>query len=171
MRCQAFRDGCQALRARRFGSGWSRTGRREQGYLLLIALFVLIVTMAMSSALAAALMLRMERLERQQSNLQLTALLDAALSRSLAELSDHPGWQGTGGEIPFGDGTYAADATWLGNSRVEVRLSASYGRYGRAAEAEIDTYLKQVVRWQPLAFDLESPDGIPRGDGEGAWGD
>ena len=121
MRCQALWSRCQALirrapirRRRRCqapirASRWTRPRRRQQGYLLLIALFVLIITMAMSTALAAALMLRMERLERQQSNLQLTALLDAALARSLAELSDHPGWQGTGGEIPFGDGTYAAN--------------------------------------------------------------
>lgn len=151
--------------ARRAVSGNPRwSGRRsEDGYLLLIALFVLVITMAMSSVLAAALMLRMERLERQQANLQLTALLDGAVARSLAELADHPGWRGTGGEVPFGDGTYAAQAQWLGNSRVAVRLSASYGQYGRAAEVEIDTYLKKVVRWAPLPFDPLSPDGIPRG--------
>lgn len=136
--------------------------RGDGGYLLLIALFVLVITMAMASVLAAAITLRMERLERQQSNVQLSALLDGAMARTLAELDRHPGWLGTGGEVPLGDGTYAVEAEWLGNSRVAVLLSASYGRYGRAAEAEVDTYLKRVVRWGPLPFDPRSEDGIPR---------
>ncbi len=118
--------------------------------------------MAMGSAIAASLTLRMERLERQQANLQLSALLDGAMARSLAELAQHPGWQGTGGEVPLGDGTYAVEAAWLGNSRVGVRLSSSYGRSGRAAEAIVDTHTKQVVRWGPLPFDPRSEDGIPR---------
>lgn len=135
---------------------------REEGYLLLIALFVLVLTMAMGSAIAAAWTLRMERLERQQANLQLSALLDGAMARTLAELAEHPGWLGTGGEVPLGDGTYAVEAAWLGNSRVGVRLSASYGRSGRAAEAVVDTFTQRVVRWGPLPYDPLSRDGIPR---------
>lgn len=138
---------------------WRRTGirfrtwrRQDDGYLLLIALFVLVLTMTMASALAGAVMLRMERLERQHVNIQLTALLDGALAHAEAKLYVEPGWLGTGGAVPLGNGTYEVASRWVGNGRAEVQLNAVYGHYGRAAQGTIDTHSKRVVAWRPVPF-------------------
>lgn len=137
-----------------------QASHRQQGYALILALFVLIITLTVGGVIALALQFRMERLRRETSTIQLTALLDGGLSHAVAELRDNPSWRGTGGPIPLGDGFYGARTELVGVDLILIRLTAVWGREGRAAEADYDRLTRRVVSWRPMPFDPHDPLGL-----------
>jgi hypothetical protein len=126
--------------------------RRQSGHVLIVALFVLAVTMAAAAMIAGSLGYRMWLVRQESRNLHLTALADGALALALAELSVDRSYGGTGGPVPWDDGTYAIEVrpSGLNESAVEVRVT--YGGGGRAALAEVELLPVRVVGWQPIAF-------------------
>lgn len=126
--------------------------RREAGHALVVALFVIAATLAASAILAGALAVRVGLLLQENRNLHLTALTDAALAQTLAELSRDPGYPGTRGERPFGDGTLAVEVRPTGPTAVVVEVWARYAGAGRAARAEVSLLPLEVTRWWPVGF-------------------
>jgi len=57
------------------------SGKRERGYVLLMAIFVTAVALAGGALTAGALHLRMQLVRQQERDLRLTALLDAAMAQ------------------------------------------------------------------------------------------
>lgn len=129
--------------------------RRQSGHVLIVALFVIAVTMAASAMIAGALAYKMWLVRQQSRNLHLTALADGALALALAELSADRGYRGTAKPVPYDDGTFAIAArqTALNEAQVEVRVTYGGGR--RAAFAEIELRPLRVVSWQPIAVASE----------------
>ena len=126
--------------------------RRQSGHVLIVALFVLAVTMAAAAMIAASLGYRMWLVRQESRNLHLTALADGALALALAELSVDRSYGGTGGPVPWDDGTYAIEVRPSGLNESEVEVRVTYGGGGRAALAEVELLPVRVVGWQPIAF-------------------
>lgn len=143
------------VRGRRY-----RSRRCQRGYALVLALFVLVITLTVGGAIALALQFRMERLRRETATVHLGALLDGGVSRALAELRDDPSWRGTGGSIPLGDGVYTVRTELVGIDLIRIRLSAVWGREGRAAIADYSRIEREIVAWQPAPFDPHDPLGL-----------
>ncbi len=120
--------------------------------MLLVALFVLAVTLSAMAVIAGSLATRMWLLRQEARNVQLTALTDAAVAKALAELSRDADYGGTDGAEPFGDGTFAIVARRVATLRAVVEVRATYGGGGRAARAEIDLDSLEVTKWQPIGF-------------------
>ena len=136
-------------------SGGRRRG--QKGHVLILALFVLVLTMTVGAALALSLQFRMERLRRETATVQLTALLDGAVSHALAELRVNPAWRGTGAEQPLGDGIYTIRTELDGVQSIRVEVTAIWGREGRAATAVYDRYLERITSWEPRPYTLDDP--------------
>ena len=115
-----------------------RPSPRERGFALLITLFVATFTLAAGALTASALVLRMELLRQQERDLRLTALVDAAMARSLAELARDPGWSGTGGIVPWSGGTFRVQASWVHSNQIDVEIQVAYGGMGRGAQAVVE---------------------------------
>ncbi len=133
-------------------AGRRYAGRRRQGYVLLMALFVLAVTLSAMAVIAGSLGYRMWLLRQEARSLQLTALTDAAVAKALAELSRDANYGGTEEAEPFGDGTIAIVARRVATLRAVVEVRATYGGGGRAARAEVDLDSLEVTSWQPIGF-------------------
>ena len=129
--------------------------------MLLIALFVLVIMATVGATLAAALRFRMERLERETTSVQLTALMDAALAHSMAEIALDTNWKGTGGPRSLGKGQYAVSAWFEGTRHIRVYMVVRWRGSGRAAEALIDFYDGKVEWWKPRPFDPADPMDLP----------
>jgi len=107
--------------------------------------------LAAGAMIAGSLTYRMSLVRQQARSLHLTALTDAALARAMAELSRDPGYRGTGGTEPFGDGGYEIAVRRVGATGAVVDLRASYGGGHRAARAELVLFPVQVTRWEPVS--------------------
>ncbi len=127
-------------------------GRRESGHALLVTLFVVAAMMAAGAMIAGSLAYRMALLRDETRGLQLSALTDAALAQTLAELSQNANYGGTEGPRPFADGTIATDVYGIGAQRVAVEVRATYHGAGRGARAEVHLLPLEVLLWEPTAF-------------------
>lgn len=131
----------------------SRRRAGSSGHVLLVALFVIAMTMAASAILAGALGHRMWLVRQDARHLHLTALADAGVARALAELSRDPSYRGTERAVPLGDGTYAVAVRPSGPFTVAIEVRATYGGGGRAARAEATLRPSlEVTRWEPIGF-------------------
>ncbi len=136
-------------------------GVSERGHALLLALFVIVLTMAASVLLAGSLSYRMGLLREEVQDVHLTALSDAGVALALDRLSLSPFWNGTL-ERELGDGLVSVDVS--NGNRVMVRLvdvTAIYGAGGRALRAEIqlsDYDPPRVISWEPQPY--SPPRGI-----------
>jgi heme exporter protein D len=126
----------------------------EGGYALLLALAVTALTLAAGTLVVLALVLRMELLQERERDLRLTALLDAAMARTLSEVALNPDYGGTEGVEPFAGGIYAITAERVGSNRVSVRVRAVYADVGRGGEAEITLRPRlRVTFWRVVPHD------------------
>lgn len=126
---------------------------RQSGHLLLMALFIIAMTMAASAILAGALGYRMWLIRQEARNLHLTSLTDAAVAHALAELSRDSTYRGTDGAVPFDDGTYAITVRSIAPLRVAIEVRATYAGGGRAARAEAKLWpTLEVESWEPVGF-------------------
>lgn len=124
--------------------------RRQSGHVLIVALFVIAVTMAASAMIAGTLAYKMWLVRQQSRNLHLTALADGAVALALAELSVDHGYRGTHKPVPYDDGTFAIEARQTGLNEAEVEVRATYGGGRRAAFAEVELRPLRVISWRPI---------------------
>ncbi len=133
----------------------SRHGRR--GYVLIVALFVIVIVMTAAMLVAASLNRQMWLLRQQRQDVQLTALVDAGLAKALSQLWDAPDDLETVSE-PFADGSFVIEKKKIDGLTVEVTVRASYWGGGRAARAVVrisrrDPPLRpRVIAWEPVSF-------------------
>ncbi len=136
-----------------------RYARGQRGHVLIVALFVIIVLMTAAALVASSLAYRMWSFRQEAQAVRLTALLDAALAKALANLWSNPDYGGVSAE-PFGDGTITIEVRPADLTTVEVVVKASYWGGRRAARAVVlldkeypVEYPPEVKVWQPVAFE------------------
>ncbi len=125
--------------------------RSQDGHALLLALLIIVLTMAAVALIASALDLRLRLLRQEAQNLQLTALCDAALAQALAELEANAFYKGTGTPVPFADGTLTTTIHSLDSRRVKVAVLATYAGRRRRALAVVRLDPPVVIGWRPVA--------------------
>ncbi len=128
-----------------------------EGYVFLVALFVILVLMTAALLVAAALhrQHRLYRYERQ--NVALMAIADGALAKALAQLWRDPDYGGT--TEPFADGAFSIETRRLNSLTVEVTVRATYWNGARAARATVRIDRSpphrrkppRVLVWEPIA--------------------
>lgn len=122
---------------------------------MLLALFVIFLTMAAGALLAGSLNYRMILLREEVQDVHLTAISDAGIALALDQLVLSPFWTGSL-QREIGDGTVSVDIS--NSNRVMVRLvdvTAVYGTGGRAlrAEIQVDDYSPpRVISWKPQPY-------------------
>lgn len=136
-------------------------GRRTQGYVLVVALFVIAMTMAAGALLASSLQYRMWLLRQEAESVHLSALTDAGLAMALARFSRHP-FDDLDIEEEVGDGRVVVESM-LGDQVMqrEVEVTATWGVAGRAVRAVVqlsDHDPPRVVSWERVPF---RPAGAP----------
>lgn len=140
-----------------------RCARRQQGYVLIVALFVLIVLMSAAALIASSLAYRMWSFRQEVQAVRLTALLDGGLAKALPNLWANPHWSGIEAE-PFGDGTITIEVRPEEEPYVEVVVKASYWGARRAARAKVELdededdpskepKAPKVKLWEPVSFE------------------
>ena len=129
--------------------------RRAEGYVLVVALFVIVLIMAGGALLAGSLRYRMWLLRQEVQSIQLTSLTDSGLALALDALSLSPFYDGTAAQ-PLGDGTVAVVVEMGERAETrEVWVTATYASAGRRIRAEVqlsERYPPRVVSWEPVAF-------------------
>ncbi len=121
---------------------------RERGSALLVALVtIMVVTMAVL-LVAAFVEDRSNAFRLEQRAVEATALADAAMAESLAELSRDRFFSGVT-ERPFGGGTIASTVTSVSPRRRQIRAEGTLPRWSAVIEAEIelDGYRAVVLTW------------------------
>jgi len=136
-----------------------RYARRQRGYVLIVALFVLIVLMSAAALIASSLAYRMWSFRQETQAVHLSSLLDSALAKALANLWSNPGYGGVSDES-FGDGTISIEVRPAELTTVEVVVKASYWGARRAARAVVELdknyppkFSPEVHVWQPVAWE------------------
>ena len=123
--------------------------RKEEGFALaavLLAVLLLSIGLAM---VAASLQLRMGLVRREAQSVTLTALSDAALAETLAELGENAYYHGAP-EHGLGPGRLRSKVRFLSPGRYEVVATAPYAGRERTVEAEVlrpAGAVPRVVRW------------------------
>ena len=100
--------------------------------------------------IAGALMFRMKIARQEIADVQLTALLDAAVARSLASLSVSAGWEGT--EESIGEGRFRVEVEERRGNVVVLRAEARWGPRARAARVEVrldQVRPPRLLSWSP----------------------
>lgn len=136
----------------------------QSGYVLIVALFVMVVTLTASLLIAASMTRQMQTYRLELRDARLTALADGALSMALARLWRDPDWEGT--SEPFGDGMITIENRKIDGLNIEVSVSVTYGIGGRAARARVRVSRKpqderpppRVLSWEPVVFQPEDSD-------------
>ena len=135
--------------------------KRTEGYVLLVALFVIFLMMAGGTLLAGSLQYRMWLLRQEVQSVQLTALTDSGLAMALDALSLSPFYEGTE-ETRLGDGTVAVEVEFGEQAETRVvQVTATYDKAGRRVRAVVqlsERYPPRVLSWEPVAF---VPEGSP----------
>lgn len=140
--------------------------RKTDGYILIVALFVLLVMMTVSLLVAASLNHRMWLYRQERQDVELVAMVDGALAKALANLWGNPDYAGT--TEPFGEGTIGIATRKIDGLTVEVTVWAAYWGGGRAARARvrIDRRPQSVRRpprvlvWEPLPVSSGVPEDL-----------
>lgn len=127
-----------------------------KGYVLIVALFVLLVVMTAGLLVAASLHQQMWLFRQERQDVELMAMLDGALAKGLANLWGNPDYEGT--SEPFANGTIAIATRKIGGLTVEVTVRATLGSGARAARARVRIDRRppavreppEVLLWEPL---------------------
>lgn len=136
---------------RRGGTRGAHGNPGGDGFVMLVALFALVVLVTATALVAASLARRQAELRREVEAARLVALLDAATAYALAELAVRRGWRGVRDE-PLGGGRFDVDvATVVGGDRV-VTFTAHYAGRRRQATARVVWVGERPVlaEWRPL---------------------
>lgn len=128
------------------------------GYVVIVALFVILIAMTAALLVAASLHQKSWLYLQERRNVQLTAMADAALAKALSSLWRDPNYGG--GSEPFADGTITIQIEKVNGLTVDVTVAATYGGGGRAARARVRIDRDppdrrdppRVLRWEPIAY-------------------
>jgi type II secretory pathway pseudopilin PulG len=123
----------------------------ESGYALLTALLVIFLLSIALALLAASLQIRMRLVREDGASVTLSALSDAALAESLANLAQSGSYTGSE-EHDFGGGRIRSGVVLLSPGVYDVVAIAKYGQRRRVVEALVfraPGYV-QVQRWRRL---------------------
>ena len=124
------------------------TGGRESGVALIFALIVLVAVAGMVSVVASSLQPRITSHEHLERTVRLTALADAAVAGTLAELAVDRFDQGLA-ERSLGEGVVSSTASQVGPHEVEVVALASVRGWRATVVARVDVqHGPRVLRWQ-----------------------
>jgi hypothetical protein len=129
----------------------SRKSRKpgESGYALLTALLVIFLLSIALALLAASLQLRMRLVSEDGVSVTLSALSDAAVAETLANLAQSGSYTGSA-EHDFGGGRIGSEVVPLGPGVYDVVATAKYSRRRRVVEAVVFRApgSAQVQRWR-----------------------
>jgi type II secretory pathway pseudopilin PulG len=126
--------------------------RGESGYALLTTLVVILLLSIALGLLAESLQLRLRLVREDAENVILSALSDAAIAETLANLTQSPDYPGAP-EHEFGGGKIASRVKSLGPGFYDVVASATYAGRTRTVEAEVHRppgKAARVRRWRRL---------------------
>jgi Tfp pilus assembly protein PilX len=128
-----------------------RHRRSESGHALVFALVALLMVSVAGALLAGSLLLHLRTARYEADDVRLTALADAAVAASLAELAASPASRGLT-ERDFGGGSIASDIDRPEPELAVVVARAVCGRSTRRVRAEVRLTAAgpRVVAWRPL---------------------
>lgn len=137
-----------------------RSGRRESGHTLVLALIAVLVLGAALALVAASLISRMQHLRLETRDTSLLALSDAAVARSLAEMAGRPSAGGFG-SLPFGGGTIESEVSHGAAGRFVIVARATFrGTAMRVEVTGVTTELgPRVTGWRRLPVEREGGRG------------
>lgn len=124
--------------------------KRDTGFVLASVLLAILLLSIGLALVAASLQLRMGLVRREARAVTLTALSDAALAETLAELSEDAYFHGVP-EHDLGPGRLRSEVRFLSPGRYEVVATAIYTGRERTVEAEVLRPIgapARVVRWR-----------------------
>jgi hypothetical protein len=108
----------------------------ESGYALLTALLVIFLLSIALALLAASLQLRMRLVREDGASVTLSALSDAAVAETLANLAQSGSYTGSD-EHDFGGGRIGSKVVLLSPGVYDVAATAKYSRRERVVEAVV----------------------------------
>ena len=119
----------------------------EAGVALIFALVALAVVAFMIAIVGASIQPRVTSHQHHERTVRLTALVDAAMATSLAELALDRGFAGVT-ETPLGEGAMSSAITQTGLHEVEVVAVGRVRSWRAIVVARVDLeYGPRVVRW------------------------
>ena len=127
-----------------------RMMRQDTGFALASVLLAILLLSIGLALVAASLQLRMGLVRREARSVTLTALSDAALAETLAELGEDAYYHGVP-EHDLGPGRLRSEVRFLSPGRYEVVATATYAGRERTVEAEVlrpAGAAPRVLRWR-----------------------
>jgi type II secretory pathway pseudopilin PulG len=124
--------------------------RRDTGFALVSVLLAILLLSIGLALVAASLQLRMGLVRGEARSVNLTALSDAALAETLAELGENAYFHGVP-EHGLGPGRLRSEVRFLSPGRYEVVATATCAGRERTVEAEVlrpAGAAPRVVRWR-----------------------
>jgi hypothetical protein len=125
---------------------------REAGVALIFALIALVVVALASAVVAASIQPRITSHRHLERTVRLTALVDAAMATTLAELavdSSNPGVE----EVRLGGGTMSSTVTQVGLHEVEVVAAGRTRGWSAVIVARVDIeHGPRVLQWRRTQF-------------------
>jgi len=129
-----------------------RTGSRQSGHALLLALIVIVLVGVAGAVLTTTLGLHLHAARDETQRIQLVAMSDAAVAESLAELTASPGFSGVS-KRDFGPGQIESTIQTISASQRRILATATLtsGRQLRVAtDVRLLTTGIVVTSWQRL---------------------
>jgi len=122
--------------------------RGERGSAVLLALVTAIVLSMGVLLVAGMIQSRRAAFDVERRNVTLTALADAAMAESLAELDHDPLYRGFASRS-FGGGVISSGVTGIGLFRKRVLVRAEYRGWTTEIEGEVDVRndRARLIRW------------------------
>lgn len=129
-----------------------RSGSRQSGHALLLALIVIVLVGVAGAVLTTTLGLHLQVARDETQRIQLVAMSDAAVAESLAELAGSPGFGGVS-KRDFGPGQIESSIQTISGSRRRIIATATLTS-GRELRVATDVrFLSSgivVTSWQRL---------------------
>ena len=129
-----------------------RTGSRQSGHALLLALIVIVLVGVAGAVLTTTLGLHLHAARDETQRIQLVAMSDAAVAESLAELAGSPGFGGVS-KRDFGAGQIESTIQKIDASRRRIIATATLTS-GRQLRVATDVRFLNtgiiVTSWQRL---------------------
>ncbi|MGB5815619.1 MAG: hypothetical protein WBI27_10475 [Thermoanaerobaculia bacterium] len=129
-----------------------RTGSRQSGHALLLALIVVVLVGVAGAVLTTTLGLHLHAARDETQRIQLVAMSDAAVAESLAELAGSPGFGGVS-KRDFGPGQIESTVQTISASRrriIAIATLTSGRRLRVAADVRILNTGLVVTSWQRM---------------------
>ncbi len=132
--------------------------KKEDGFALAAVLLAILLLSIGLALVAASLQLRMGLVRREAQSVTLTALSDAALAETLAELRSDAYFHGVK-EHDLGAGRLRSEVCFLSPGRYRVVATATYAGRERTVEAEVLRPAgapPRVLRWRRVSTSYPS---------------